>query len=144
MLKFTSSASGESQPATLQSQLTSLNTLPPHSPAASCRNLGWVLIKENNCPAATVKPVLSGYSKRTQKLVFRTDYRLMQVKSIAEWSILQYFRPTLSYHFSLRPLFCLFLTGFTVVVWIWDECLSKKIIVQQLVKGSGMSANQIK
>ena len=34
-------------------------------------------------------------------------------------SILQYFRPSLSYHFPLRPLFCLFIewslkTGFTV------------------------------
>ena len=38
----------------------------------------------------------------------------MQVKSIAECSkgsILQYFRPSLSYHVSLRPLFCLFLGG---------------------------------
>ena len=42
----------------------------------------------------TVKPVLSGHSKRITKLVFKTDYRLMQVKSIAECSngsILQYF-----------------------------------------------------
>ena len=42
----------------------------------------------------TVKPVLSGHSKRRLKLVFKTDYRLMQVKSIAECSngsILQYF-----------------------------------------------------
>ena len=40
--------------------------------------------------------------------------RLMQVKSIAECSkgsILQNFRPSLSYHFSLRSLFCLFLSG---------------------------------
>ena len=39
----------------------------------------------------------------------------MQVKRIAEcskWSILQYFRPSLSYHLSLRSLFCLFLSGF--------------------------------
>ena len=38
----------------------------------------------------------------------------MQVKIIAECSkgsILQYFRPSLSYHFPLRPLFCLFLSG---------------------------------
>ena len=38
----------------------------------------------------------------------------MQVKSIAECSkgsILQYFRPSLSYHLSLRYLFCLFLSG---------------------------------
>ena len=47
----------------------------------------------------------------------------MQVKSIAECSkgsILQYFQPLLSYHLSLRHLFCLFLsgtffTGFTVI-----------------------------
>ena len=32
----------------------------------------------------TVKTVLSGHSKRRPKFVFKTDYRLMQVKSIAE------------------------------------------------------------
>ena len=62
----------------------------------------------------TVKPTLSGHSKRTPKMVFNTDYRLMQVKSIAECSkgsVLQHFRPSLSYmyHSPLRPLFCLFL-----------------------------------
>ena len=63
---------------------------------------------------STVKPALSGHSKRRSKLVFKTDYRLMQVRSIAECSngsILQYFRPSLSYHLSLRSLFCLFLSG---------------------------------
>ena len=62
----------------------------------------------------TVKPVLSDQSKRRPKLVFKTDYRLIQAKSIAEcspWSILQHFRPSLSYHLSLRSLFCLFLSG---------------------------------
>ena len=42
----------------------------------------------------TVKPVISGHSKRRPKLGFKTDFRLMQVKSIAEYSkgsILQYF-----------------------------------------------------
>ena len=42
------------------------------------------------------------------------DYHLMHVKSIVECSngrILQYFRPSLSYHLPLRPLFCLFLSG---------------------------------
>ena len=34
----------------------------------------------------TVQPVLSGHSKRAAKLVFNTNYRLMQVKSIAECS----------------------------------------------------------
>ena len=53
------------------------------------------------------------------KLVFKTNYCLMQVKSIAECSlaILQYFRPSLCYHLSLRSLFCLFLSGrFTQVL----------------------------
>ena len=43
-----------------------------------------------------------------------TNYRLMQVKSIAECSkgrILQYFRPSLSYRLSLRSLIYLFLSG---------------------------------
>ena len=63
----------------------------------------------------TVKPVLSGHPKRKQKLVFKIDYRLMQVKFIAECSngsILQYFRPSLSYHLSSGSfLLCLFLIG---------------------------------
>ena len=57
-------------------------------------------------------------TQKDQKIVFNTIYRLMQVKSIAECrSILQYFRPSLSYHLSLRSLFCLFLSGcFTQVL----------------------------
>ena len=34
----------------------------------------------------TVKPVLSSHSKKDQKLVFKTDYSLMEVKNIAECS----------------------------------------------------------
>ena len=63
---------------------------------------------------STLKPVLSGHSQKGQKWVFKTNYCLMQVKSIAEcspWSILQYFRPTLSYHMALRPFYCIFLSG---------------------------------
>ena len=48
------------------------------------------------------------------KLFFKTNYGLMQIKNIAECSkgsILQYFRPSLSYHLSLSSLFCLFLCG---------------------------------
>ena len=37
-----------------------------------------------------VKPVLSGHSKEDQNLVFKSDYCLMQVKSIAEWSPLEH------------------------------------------------------
>ena len=62
----------------------------------------------------TVKPVLSGHSKRTPKLVFNTNYRLMQVKSIAECSkgsILQYFQPSLSCTYPLRPFFYILLSG---------------------------------
>ena len=52
--------------------------------------------------------------QKDQKWVLKTNYRLVQVKSIAECSkggILQYFRPALSYHMALRPLFCPFLSG---------------------------------
>ena len=51
--------------------------------------------------------------KKKTKIVFTTDFRLMQVKSIAKCSrgsILQYFWPSLSYSLSLRSLFCLFLS----------------------------------
>ena len=51
---------------------------------------------------------------KIQKLVSNTNYRLKQVKRFAECSKgsnLQYFRPSLSCHLSLRSLFCLFLSG---------------------------------
>ena len=62
----------------------------------------------------TVKPVLSGHSQKDQKWVFKTNYGLMQVKSIAECSkgsILQYFQPALSYHMALIPFYFIFLNG---------------------------------
>ena len=70
----------------------------------------------------TVKPVLNSHSQKDQKIGFQYDYHLMQVKSIAECSkgsILEYFKPSLSYHLSFRPMFCLFFewsfyTGLTV------------------------------
>ena len=64
--------------------------------------------------STTVNPVLSGHLKRRPTLGFKTDYLLMQVKSIAECSngsILQYFPPSLNYHLSLRSLFYLFMSG---------------------------------
>ena len=39
---------------------------------------------EESCLHYTVKPVLSGHSKINKINVLKTDYRLMQVKSIAE------------------------------------------------------------
>ena len=78
----------------------------------------------------TVWPVLSGHSKRTPKrAAFKTDNRLMQVKVIAECSkgsILQYFWPSLSYHLSLRPLFCLFLSGRLKQVLLYHSNIKKK------------------
>ena len=73
----------------------------------------------NTLKPACVKRPLSNRPKDG----FKTDYRLMQVKSIAECSkgsILQYFRPSLSYYLSLRSLFCLFLSGRFSQVLLYD------------------------
>ena len=54
-----------------------------------------------------VKPVLIVHSKKKTKIGFKTAYHLMQVRSIAERSkgnILQYLRPSLSYHLSSLSL----------------------------------------
>ena len=51
----------------------------------------------------------------------KTNYRLMQVKSIAECSkrsILQSFWPSLSYHLLLGSLFCLFFE------WLFKTCFT--------------------
>ena len=62
------------------------------------------------------KTCVNGLSQKDQKLVSKTKYRLMQVKSIVECSK-EYSAPSLSYHLSLRSLFCLFLSGrFTQVL----------------------------
>ena len=81
-------------------------------------------------------------------MVFKTDYRLMQVKSIAECSkgsILQYFRPSLSYQLSLRPLFCLFLSGrFTHVLLYCNVKKSYFFLKEFLVlKGSAKYAEPL-
>ena len=57
------------------------------------------------------KSCLKRSLKKKTKLVFKTVYRLIQVKSIAECSkgsILQYFRPSLKYHLSLISFFVYF------------------------------------
>ena len=61
----------------------------------------------------TVKPVLSDHSKRRSKSAFQDRLSLnagQKYCRMLSWSILQYFRPSLSYRLSLRPLFCLFLS----------------------------------
>ena len=76
--------------------------------------------------------MLKGHSQK-DKLVFKTNYHLMQVKSIAECckgSILQYFPPSLSYHLSIKCLFCLFLSGrFTQVLLYMSVCVSELLTV---------------
>ena len=84
-------------------------------------NRSWLAIFQH-----TVKPALSGHWKRRPKIGFqgqlllnasRKYFRMLQENAgqkycrMLFWSILQYFRPSLSYHLSLRPLFCLFLSG---------------------------------
>ena len=84
----------------------------------------------------TVKPVLSGHSKRRPKLFFQTDYYLMQVKSIAECSngsILQYFGPSLSYHLSLKSLFCLFFNGLLWQVLLYKHFVNSSSDKQHLI-----------
>ena len=76
------------------------------------RGSSWIISTYTH-GVTTVKPVLSSDSKGRPKSIFNIYYRLMQVKGIAECfkgSILQYFWPALSYHLSLRSLFCLFLS----------------------------------
>ena len=43
-------------------------------------NVFLLKIRKNDLIYNTVKPVLSGQPKRTPKLAFKTDYRLMQIK----------------------------------------------------------------
>ena len=60
------------------------------------------------------KPCVKRPLSKRPKMFFKTNYHLMQVKSIAECSkgsILQNIRPSLSYLLPLIPLFCLFLSG---------------------------------
>ena len=62
----------------------------------------------------SVKLVLSGHSKRGHKIGFQDQLSLhagQKYCRMLQESILQHFRPSLSYHLSLRPLFCLFLSG---------------------------------
>ena len=62
----------------------------------------------------TVKPVLSNHSNRRPKVGIQDQLSLNACQKyfrMLQESILQYFRPSFSYHLSLRPLFWLFLSG---------------------------------
>ena len=70
----------------------------------------WMLMAVGNWilwNSSTVKPVQNGHSQKRPKWFSRTNYRLMQVKSIAECSK----------YLLVRSLFCLFFRGrFTQVL----------------------------
>ena len=64
----------------------------------------------------TVKPVLNGHSQKDLKLVFKTNYRYMQVKNIAECSPRTFIRPPFVIKIFVLYIFeWLFYTGFTVI-----------------------------
>ena len=77
-----------------------------------------------NVSLHTVKPVLSGHSKTPPKMVFNTDYRVMQVKSIAECSKREHsaiFSTFIKLPFSIKTFVLsifkrLLDTGFTVFI----------------------------
>ena len=76
-------------------------------------------IQSNELQEKTVRPVANSHSQKDQQLVFKINYRLMQVTTVLQnpgadcpkGSILQYFRHPLSYCLSLTSLFCLVLSG---------------------------------
>ena len=99
--------------------------------------LFYCIDQDNNYSKPCIKRPLS----KSPKLVFKINYRLMQVKSIAECSkgsilqyfrpnesLLQYFRPSFSYHLSLRYLFYLFLSGRfrQVLLYVLFYCIDQK------------------
>ena len=75
----------------------------------------------------TVKVVLRGHSKRRPKKVYKADYRLMQVKSIAECSkgsVLQYFRTSSSYHLVIKI--------FVLSIFEWQLMTGLTVYIQNL------------
>ena len=67
--------------------------------------------------------------KNKTKIGFQDQLLLNAVQKycrMLQESILQYFRPSLSYHLSLRPLFCLFLSGRLRQVLLYSICMSMK------------------
>ena len=89
-----------------------------------CQKRGWELLPISSCKLLpinnTVKPVLSCHSKIHKTRVLKPCGSLMQVKSTAEGSILQYFWPALSDYWSWKPIFGLLLSGhLRQAYWYW-------------------------
>ena len=71
------------------------------------------------------KTCLKGPLSKNKKVIFKTNYRLMQVKSLQNapmGAFCNTFYPSLSYHLSLRSLFCLFLSGCLRQVLLYCFC----------------------
>ena len=74
----------------------------------------WFLYPWKLRPNNTVKPVLTGHPKRRPTIGFQDQLSLnasQKYYRMLKREHLRYFRPSLSYQLSLRPLFCLFLSG---------------------------------
>ena len=83
--------------------------------------------------------------KNTKKWFAKTDYRYMQVKSIAECSkgsILQYLRPSLSYQLSLKPLFYLFLSDCFTQVLLYYQLLCLQMCFLKLFSRNVLKAGE--
>ena len=72
------------------------------------------MIDSSCCGSLYIKPITNDHFQKGKKMVFNTNYCLMQVKSIEECStgsILQYIRPSLSYHFFIKIFVLSILSG---------------------------------
>ena len=70
--------------------------------------------------------VISSHSKKRPKIGFQDRLSLnagQKYCKMLQESILQYVRHSLSYHLSLRPLFCLFLSGRLRQVLLFETML---------------------
>ena len=79
---------------------------------------------------SNVKLVFSGHSKRRPEIGFQDRLSLNAGRKycrMLQESILQYFLPLLSYHLSLRPLFCVFLSDRLRRVLLYTHALLFKL-----------------
>ena len=103
-------------------------------------NMFWLPIvlrwQQRFITQSTVKTCVKQPLKNRQN----KDVSLMKVESIAEWSILQYFWPTLSDNWSWKPIFKLFESGNFTQVLLYD--LGFKVHGQKILKLSVWFATQ--
>ena len=74
------------------------------------------------------KPCLKRPLKKTTKIGFQDQ---LSLNAGQKYCRIQYFRPSLSYHLTLRPLFCLFFSG----------CLRQVLLYYERAKGSVRNAS---